>query len=321
MKIGIDIMGGDNAPYEILKGVLLAQRSISNEEQRKDQFYLFGKESLIIEGFNQLKANINDFVIINCSEVIEMGDDPVKSFLEKVDSSIVKGFYYLQKKLIDGFASAGNTGAMLVGAAKIIGVIKGVIRPCISSYYPNTSGKNNLVLDVGINANAKPDVLYQYAVIGNLYAKTMMGIKNPKVGLLNIGSEEGKGNLNAKAAYQLMKNSTEFNFIGNIEGGDLNNSELVDVIVTDGFTGNIVLKHAESFYNTLKKQKISDTYFDNYNYENYGGTPILGINQTVVVGHGKSNDIAIKNMVLHTREMVNSQLSEQITKALDYVTN
>jgi glycerol-3-phosphate acyltransferase PlsX len=234
---------------------------------------------------------------------------------------MVKGFTYLKEGRIDGFASAGNTGAMLVGATKIIGLIEGIIRPCISSYYPNNASKNNIVMDVGINADAKPENLLQYALLGDLYAKNIMGIQEPRIGLLNIGEEESKGNANAKASFQLLKQDNRINFIGNVEGGDLHKAELVDVIITDGFTGNIVLKQAESFYSILGARKISDPYFDNYNYENYGGTPILGINKTVVVGHGKSNEVAIKNMILLTANMIKSKLSEKITKAFEYGTN
>lgn len=317
MNIGIDINGGDFAPDEILKGAILAQKHLD----AKDRLFLFGDEAGILAKLKEFGENPGDYVTVNCSQTIEMGDDPVKSFLEKSDSGMVKGFLYLKEGKIDGFASAGNTGAMLVGATKVIGLVDGIIRPCISSYYPNNAGKNNLVMDVGINADAKPENLLQYALLGDLYAKNIMGIKNPRIALLNIGEEESKGNVNAKTTFQLLKNTANLNFIGNVEGGDLHKAELVDVIITDGFTGNIVLKQAESFYNILGSRKISDPYFDNYNYENYGGTPVLGINKTVVVGHGKSSDIAVKNMILLTGNIINSQLSEKITKAFEYGTN
>lgn len=310
-------MGGDYAPDETIKGAILAQKRL----EIGDQLFLFGKEEQIIKNLNEYNADPKKFVIIDCKDSIQMGDNPVKSFKEKTDSELVKGFYYLKNNLIDGFASAGNTGAMLVGATTIVGGIDGVLRPCISSYYPNDSGKNSLILDVGINADAKPEVLLQYALIGNLYAKHIMNINNPKIGLLNIGSEEEKGNTNTKLTHKLMKDSTDFNFIGNVEGGDLHKSDMVDVIITDGFTGNVVLKHAESFYEILKKRKIHDSYFDNYNYENYGGTPVLGIKQTVVVGHGISNDIAIQNMILLTKDIIMSKLSEKITKLFSYGTS
>jgi glycerol-3-phosphate acyltransferase PlsX len=311
-------MGGDFAPDETIKGVILAQKELELEDV---QLTLFGKELQIIEKLSQNNVDSSVFTIVDCSETIQMEDDPVKSFKEKSSSEIVKGFYYLKNNLIDGFASAGNTGAMMVGATTIIGAIEGILRPGISSYYPNSSGKKSLIMDVGINADAKPETLYQYAMISNLYAKYIMGMENPKIGLLNIGSEESKGNTVAKQAHKLMKNSKDFNFIGNVEGGDLRNPEIVDVIITDGFTGNVVLKHAESFYEMLKERNINDPFFENYNYENYGGTPVLGIEKTVVVGHGVSNDIAIKNMILLTKEIISSKLSEKISKLFAYGTN
>ncbi|MDD3685630.1 MAG: phosphate--acyl-ACP acyltransferase, partial [Bacteroidales bacterium] len=261
MKIGIDIMGGDFAPQQILQGAILAKKELGAE----DSLFLFGPEKEISDGLTEAGENLNDYIIVDCSQTIEMGDDPVKSFLEKTDSGMVKGFVYLSKGIIDGFASAGNTGAMLVGATKVIGLVEGIIRPCISSYYPNSEGKNNLIMDVGINADAKPENLVQYATLGDLYARNIMGIDNPKIALLNIGEEESKGNANAKATYQLLKNVNSINFIGNVEGGDLYKAGVVDVIITDGFTGNVVLKQAESFYQIVKERNISDNYFDNYN--------------------------------------------------------
>ncbi|MDD3740552.1 MAG: phosphate--acyl-ACP acyltransferase [Bacteroidales bacterium] len=317
MNIGIDIMGGDFAPDEIIKGVILAKKTCINDAN----LYLFGLESLIRAKLIENNSNPDDYFIVNCSDTLEMGDDPVKSFAEKQDSGMVKGFEYLKNGTIDGFASAGNTGAMMVGATKIIGVIDGILRPCISSYYPNNNNEKNLVLDVGLNADAKPENILQYGILGDLYAKHIMGIENPKIGLLNIGQEKSKGNVNAKSSYLLLENEKNLNFIGNIEGGDLYKANYVDVIVTDGFTGNIVLKQAESFYNILAERNITDSYFDNYNYENYGGTPVLGINKTVVVGHGKSNSIAIKNMIILTGEIIKSQFTEKIIKAFDYGTN
>lgn len=317
MNIGIDIMGGDFAPDETIKGVILAKK-LSSEDVN---LFLFGPESQIRTKLIEYNATPENFHIINCSETLDMGDDPVKSFAEKPDSGIVKGFEYLKNNTIDGFTSAGNTGAMMVGVTKIIGAINGILRPCISSYYPNNAGKNNLILDVGINADAKPENLIQYAILGDLYAKNIMGISNPKIGLLNIGQEKSKGNTNAKLTYQLLESARNLNFIGNVEGGDLYKANYVDVIVTDGFTGNVVLKQAESFYYILAERNIKDSYFENYNYENYGGTPVLGINKTVVVGHGKSNDIAIKNMILLTGNIIKSQFTEKITKAFEYGTN
>ena len=240
-----------------------------------------------------------------------MGEHPTKAFVKKPKSSISIGFHLMKEGLIDGFASAGNSGAMLVGAFYTIKSITGVIRPSITSILPKENGGVGLLLDVGINADCKPDVPNQFAILGSLYAEHVHGISNPKVALLNIGEEEGKGNLLTQAAYNLLKDSEEFNFVGNVEGRDLFN-ESADVIVCDGFTGNIVLKQAEAFYALTKKRGIKDAYFDRFNYENYGGTPILGVNGTVMIGHGISNAKAIKNMLLHTAEVIDAKLSDKI---------
>nr|MBA3901619.1 phosphate--acyl-ACP acyltransferase [Bacteroidota bacterium] len=208
----------------------------------------------------------------------------------------------------------GNTGAMLVGSVYSVKPVSGVIRPCITSALPKENGKVGIILDVGANADCKPDVLYQFGLLGSIYAKHIYGISNPRVGLMNIGEEEKKGNLLAQAAHELMKETTEFNFIGNIEGRDIFNLD-VDVMVCDGFTGNIVLKEAEGFYNLIKRRGITDEFFERLNYENYGGTPILGINSNVIIGHGISNEIAIKNMLFLSKNIVEANLSEKIKEA------
>ncbi len=312
MNIGVDIQGGDFAPNAVLDGVILTLQAL----EKDDRLFLFGDEAQIRNYFAERGVDASAFEIVNCSETLGMGDDPVRSFLEKKDSGIVKGFYYMKQGLIDGFASAGNTGAMMVGATKVIGVLEGIIRPCISSICPNDKGGNNLMLDVGLNADPKPEVLAQYAQIGKVYSQYVMGIENPKIGLLNIGSEESKGNLTAKATFKLIKELTNINFIGNIEGGDCSNSEKVDVIVTDGFVGNIYLKHVESFYNILKSRGINDPFFENYNYENVGGTAVLGINGTVIIGHGKSNAKAIMNMILQAKAVAAANLPEKISSVI-----
>jgi len=317
MNIGFDIMGGDFAPEQNIKGIVLAARELSED----DKLYLFGKEKLIVDSLSKYDISMHQIEIVDCTQTIDMCDDPIKSFREKPNSEIVVGFEYLKKGKIDSFASAGSTGAMMVGATQIIGVAKGIIRPGISSFYPNNKGKSNLVIDVGLNPETKPEVLFQYAQIGSLFAQHVMHIENPKVGLLNIGEEESKGTANTKHAYQLLKNSNVVNFIGNVEGGDMYNSDVVDVIVCNGFTGNVVLKQAESFYEIIKQRNIQDPYFDNYNYENYGGTPVLGVHQPVIVGHGKSNDVAIKNMLLASKKMFESGVSKIITKHFSHGTN
>lgn len=310
MRIGIDIMGGDYAPDATVLGAILAR----NELPVTCTIVLIGDQSKILQLLEQENADPALFEIVHSDEIIEMGEHPAKAFSKKPNSSIAIGFQMLSTGQLDGFASAGNTGAMLVGSMYTVKVIPGIIRPCISSVMPRLTGGDTILLDVGINADCRPDVLYQYAILGSIYAEFVHGIKNPKVGLLNIGSEEEKGNLLSRSAYELMKNSKDFNFIGNVEGNDFFGDK-ADVIVTDGFTGNVVLKEAEAFYTLIRKRKIEDEYFNRFNFEIYGGTPILGINSTVIIGHGVSHDTAIKNMIIHTSEVVEAQINMKIKEA------
>lgn len=307
MKIGIDVMGGDFAPGATVSGAILAY----NELPKDVRLVLIGDKDLIAAELVKHNFEADNFDIVHASEVIAMSEHPTKAFSHKPNSSIALGFFMLKEGKLDGFASNGNTGAMLVGSMFSVKAVSGVIRPCITSLLPKENGSVGLILDVGTNADCKPDVLYQFGVLGSLYAENVYGMKNPKVGLLNIGEEPEKGNLVAQAAHQLMKDSKDFNFIGNVEGRDIF-SEDVDVIVCDGFTGNVVLKEAEAFYTLIKKRGISDAYFDRFNYENYGGTPVLGVNSTVMIGHGISNKIAVKNMLLLTRDVIEAKLSDKI---------
>ena len=310
MKIGVDIMGGDFAPNATVAGVILAYKELP----KNVRLVLIGDQEQIISRLVKQDVDPNNFDIIHSSEVIAMGEHPTKAFSQKPNSSISIGFRLLKEGKIDAFASNGNTGAMLVGSMFSVKTIAGVIRPCITSILPKENGGVGLILDVGINADCRPDVLYQFAVLGSLFAENVYGIKKPKVGLLNIGEEPEKGNLVSQAAHDLMKDSKDFNFVGNVEGRDIFN-DLADVIVCDGFTGNIVLKQAEALYTMIRKRGLKDEYFDRFNYEIYGGTPVLGINSTVLIGHGISNDIAVKNMVLITKEIVEAKLSEKIKLA------
>ncbi len=311
MRIGIDIMGGDFAPEATVLGAISAQKEISSE----DRIVLIGNQDKILEILNRENINPESFDIVHASEVIEMHDHPAKAFSKKPDSSISKGFALLAKGEIDGFASAGSTGAMMVGAMYTVKSIPGVIRPVITASVPKPDGNYSIILDVGINPDTKPDVLYQYGTLGSIYAEHVHGIKNPKIGLMNIGSEEEKGNLVTKSAHELMKDSMDFNFIGNVEANELFTEDRADVIVCDGFVGNVILKEAEAFYTLYRKRGLKDEFFDKFNFENYGGTPILGVNKNIVIGHGISNDVAIKNMILHTKEVVEANLSDKIKEA------
>jgi glycerol-3-phosphate acyltransferase PlsX len=308
IRIGLDVMGGDYAPGAIIAGAILARKLLTDNVK----LVLIGDQP-IIEGLMATKngESLSGSEIVHATEVIEMGDHPAKAFAKKVNSSINVGFQLLEAGKIDGFASAGSTGAMMVGAMYTVKSIPGIIRPAIASPIPKPSGKNSIILDVGLNSDCKPDVLYQYGILGSVYAEYVYGYKKPKVGLLNIGSEEEKGNLLTKAAFQAMVGTKDFNFIGNIEGNDIFNED-VDVVVCDGFVGNIVLKQAEALYHLTKQRNIDDPYFTKFNFENYGGTPVLGINSNVIIGHGISNDIAIKNMILLTKEVIEANVPVKI---------
>lgn len=308
MKIGIDIMGGDYAPKASVLGAIQAREELPDDVG----LVLVGDEQQIRAILESQNVSPDLFEIVNSDQVIEMGDHPAKAFAAKPNSSIAVGFGLLKKKVIDGFASAGNTGAMLVGAMYTVKSVPGVIRPCISAEMPQFDGKPTILLDVGINPDCRPDVLYQYGMIGSVYAEQVYGVKNPKVALLNIGEEEQKGNLIAKSTHELMKDSKDFNFIGNVEANNLLGENPADVIVCDGFTGNVVLKEAEGIYKIMMKRGISDEFFDRFNPENYGGTPVLGVNSTVIIGHGASSPKAIKAMILKTKDVIEAKVSEKL---------
>jgi len=312
MKIGIDVMGGDYAPKATLEGAILAHKELSPE----DRLVLIGDSNIIKNFLIDSGNNTNQFDIVQATDVIEMHEQPTRAFAQKQESSIVNGFKLLKENKIDSFASAGNSGAMLVGSMYSANPIQGILRPCITSILPKEDGKVGILLDVGTNPDCKPDNLYQFAIIGSIFAEFVYKIKNPKVGLLNIGEEEDKGNLLYQSAFKLMKDSSDFNFISNIESRDLFKDK-ADVAVCDGFTGNIVLKQAETIYRLMLKHGLRDEYFDRWNYENYGGTPVLGVNSNVIIGHGISNNIAIKNMILLSRDIVKANLSKQIKIALE----
>lgn len=307
MKIGIDIMGGDFAPKATILGSINAAKLIPD-----NTIVCVGDQKIIEETISEEGFSGSNIEIVHASQVIEMGEHPAKAFPKKPDSSIAVGYKLLATNQIQGFCGVGNSGAMMVGALYSVKQIPGVIRPCAMTVLPRINGRDAIILDVGINVDCKPDVLYQYGIIGSIYAKNILKVENPGVGLLNIGSEEEKGNLQTRATYNLMKDNNEFNFIGNVEGNDIFKDDSVDVIVCDGFTGNVVLKLAESIYSLVKRRNVKDEYFDRFNFESYGGTPILGINANVTIGHGISNVLAIQNMILQTKKVVEVDLSEKI---------
>jgi len=311
MNIGLDMMGGDFAPLEAIKGLQLYLQT----HPKSASLFLFGDEKQLKDLVSEYKLPTDQCKIVPTTEVIGMHEHPTKALKEKQKSSIAVGFFYLASGKIDAFISAGNTGAMLVGTLYSIKAMEGVLRPTISTIIPKENGKSGLLLDVGLNADCKPDHLNQFAALGSLYAQHILSINNPRVGLVNIGEEEGKGNVLAQAAYPLLKENKQINFIGNIEGRDVL-LDKADVMVCEGFTGNVILKMAESIYDITQKKNINHEYFELFNFENYGGTPVLGVSKPVIIGHGISHAKAFMNMVLLAEKMLQSKLLDKMKESL-----
>lgn len=305
-------MGGDFAPKTTVEGAIQAQKELPES----CRIVLIGdeKQAKAILDEHQIAYDLFDFVAT--TQVVEMGEHPTRAMKQKPDSSIAKGFELLQKGEIDSLGSAGNSGALLVGSMFSIRPILGVYRPCVASIVPKQDGGQAVILDVGVVADCKPDVLYQFAILGSIYAEFVYGIKKPRVGLLNIGEEKEKGNLLTQATHQLMDGTTDFNFVGNVEGRDIYGGGVdADVIVCDGFTGNVVLKQAEAFYKLMATRGLLDDYFKRFNYENYGATPVLGVNGNVLLAHGISSAKAMKNMLLLSKDLVEAKLPQKIKEA------
>lgn len=313
MNIGVDAMGGDHAPDAVVRGAVEALKFIG----ARDRIVLFGDRTAIEAILRQEGCPADAFDIVHTSETIEMGEHPAQAFSKKSDSSIVVGFRHLKEGRIDGFASAGSTGAMMVGSSMVIRQIEGVIRPTIGTLMPTEGGGKVVLLDVGLNIDCKPEVLAQYGLIGSLYARGMLGIDAPRVALLNIGSEPEKGNAVAKATYEAMSACTDFRFTGNVEANHLFDGTVADVIVCDGFTGNVVLKQTEGFYGLMKRQGVSSPFVESLNYEEIGGTPVLGIQAPVIIGHGHSSPRAIRNMILQTGETIRSGVIGKLREAFN----
>lgn len=306
-------MGGDYAPEAAVKGAVMALDAIGPESR----IVLFGDRARIEAVLGAEGCPAERFDIVATTEVIEMGDHPAKAFQAKADSSITVGFGYLAKGAVDGFASAGSTGAMMVGSMYAVKPIDGVIRPAISSIVPTVTGRPALLLDVGLNVDCKPEVLAQYGLIGSIYAEAVLGIASPRVAVLNIGEEETKGNAQSKATYELLKADGRINFAGNIEGSYIFTGKVADVIVCDGFVGNTVLKMAEGLYRINKALGVGNAFWDAMNYENVGGTPVLGVNAPVVIGHGISSPKAIKSMILSTERCIMADLTAKLQRAFE----
>lgn len=336
IRIAIDAMGGDFAPKSEVEGAILAYK---NKPKDWDiELILVGDEKKIKAILEQNQTGDMKYSIVHADEVITMKDDPVVAFKTKKNSSLYLGAELHSQGKADAFVSAGNTGAMLSISTMLLGRVKGVSRPSIGALLP-TSGKNpTLVLDVGATVDLKSRFLYEYAVMGSLYVKYLLGINNPKVALLNVGEEESKGNDELKLTHTLLKQS-DLNFIGNVEGRDIL-AGTADVVVCDGYTGNVVLKLAESFL-SIMKSKIKDyaelsmlnkiraavmvptlkSILKGFNYEESGGVPMLGVKGVSIVGHGKSSALAICNMIFRAVEIVQIDLNSHIENALNPINN
>ncbi len=310
IKIGLDMMGGDFAPLEAVKGVA----AFLAENTQQIQLILVGDEEQIKLHLAEQNIAAGSYEIVHAPQVIEMHEHPTKALKEKQQSSIAIGFHLLATGKTDAFISAGNTGAMMVGALFSIKGIEGVLRPTIGAYMPREDGSLGVLLDVGLNADCKPENLNQFAVLGSLYAKHILKIENPKTGLVNLGEEEGKGNLLAQATYGLLKENEHINFIGNIEGRDILLPK-ADVMVCEGFTGNVLLKFAESIYDLTQRRNIKDEHFDRFNFESHGGVPVLGVAKPVIIGHGISHATAFKNMINIACRMIETDLTERIRQS------
>lgn len=310
MNIALDMMGGDYAPLEAVKGI-----SLFLAEGNKDiALTLIGDEASVHALLASHAISLDNITVVHASQTIEMHDHPTKALREKQESSIAIGFKLLASGKTDAFISAGNTGAMMVGALFSIKAIEGVLRPTIGAYIPRENGTLGLLVDAGINSDCKPENLAQFATLGSLYSEHILGFVNPKVGLVNLGEEEGKGNLLAQAAYPLLKANKDINFVGNIEGRDIL-TDKSDVMVCEGFTGNVILKMAESIYDLVKRRNIHDEHFDRFNFEIYGGVPVLGVAKPVIIGHGISHAVAFKNMMLTAKKMIEKNLMQKVQEA------
>jgi len=311
MVIAIDMMGGDFAPLEAVKGVL----QYLSQESSDTHLALIGDQSALQQLLGEHNVPSGRFKVIHAEQVIGMHEHPTKALKEKQQSSIAIGFQLLATGKADAFISAGNTGAMLVGTLFSIKALEGVLRPTISTIIPTENDGTGLLLDVGLNADCKPEQLNQFAIMGSVYAQLILGIDKPRVGLINVGEEEGKGNILAQATYPLLKENKHINFIGNIEGRDIL-LDKADVMVCEGFTGNILLKFAESLYDISHRKEIKDAYFERFNFENYGGTPILGVAKPVVIGHGISQAKAFKNMIAVAQKMLEKDVLGKMKEEL-----
>ncbi|HQY52167.1 MAG TPA: phosphate acyltransferase PlsX [Ignavibacteria bacterium] len=329
IKIAVDAMGGDFAPLNDVSGAIIA----AEEKSETLEIILVGKEKLIQDELLKHKVSLKNISIVNAEEIVTMKDSPVESLKSKPDSSISVGLDLVKQKKADGFISAGNTGAVMTASILKLGRIKGVGRPTIGSLFPTDKGKT-MVFDVGASVDCKAVHLLEFAVMGSIFMKNIHKIDKPSIGLLSVGEEKSKGDTLTIEAYELLEKSN-LNFIGNVEGRDVLRGK-ADIIVCDGFVGNVILKFAESILDVMKSKfktyaekgffhklwvgmmygTLKNVVLKDFDYQEYGGVPLLGVDGVSIIGHGKSSPIAIKNMIYKAEEMVRSEVNEKIRKEL-----
>lgn len=328
VKVAVDAMGGDNAPGEIVKGAVDAVCA-----EKKIKVFLVGKEEQVKAELSKYTYPQEQVEVVNATEVIAMAEPPVAAIRGKKDSSIVKGLYMVREGKCDAFVSAGSTGAVLAGGQVIVGRSKGVERPPLAPLIPTEKGAS-LLIDCGANVDAKPSQLVQFAKMGSIYMENVMGIKNPKVGIVNIGAEEEKGNALVKETFPMLKACSDINFIGSIEARDIP-AGAVDVVVCEAFVGNVVLKLYEGVGSTLIK-KVKGGMMVNlrskigallvkpalkqtlkaFDLEQYGGAPLLGLKGLVVKTHGSSKAVEIKNTILQCVAFKEQDINGKIQKVI-----
>jgi glycerol-3-phosphate acyltransferase PlsX len=327
MRIGIDFFGGDNAPEAIIDSI---QEIISEIEST---IVLYGDETTVVRLLTENKINLEKIEIVHTTQVVTGEDKPVQAVKKKKDSSMMKGLIDLRKDKIDAFLSAGNSGALLAGGLLKVGRLQGIDRPALVTPYPTSKGISVLA-DAGANAECKSRNLKEFSLMGSIYASEIMGIENPKVGLVNIGDEKGKGTTLVKESYDEIEALEPINFIGNLEARDIPFGK-ADVIVCDGFTGNVILKLSEGVAKSITNM-VKDAFTKNIltklsalfvkgglskmkkklDYSEYGGAPLLGVKKLVVKAHGSSNAKAFKNAILFTEKSLKSDIIGKIKKYL-----
>ena len=329
MRIVVDAMGGDNAPEAIVKGCILAR------DEYNINIILSGREEEIKKILNKNTLSNKNIDILDAEEVITNEDKPVLALRRKKNSSLVKALNAVKNNEADAIVSAGSTGALLSGGLLIIGRIEGIERPALATLLPTMNGRFSMLIDSGANVDSKPEFLYDFAIMGNIYMKNVMGINSPQIALANIGSEKGKGNKLTVETYELLQNSIlPLNFIVNIEAREILQGK-ADIIVCDGFVGNIILKSLEGTVSEVMagiKQELNSSiitkiggmliksslrnFKKKFDYKEIGGAPLLGVKAPVIKAHGSSNDIAIKNAIRQAKVIYEGNINNLIEESI-----